>query len=231
MVELYVAGVSLSSNPRDISPYTLDTIKKASVIIGEERKTALRLIKVSGAEEEKDLYLINEHSSDSDRQAALKAVLSADIAVFFSDAGTPCISDPDYRFIKMCREKGVIIKTLPGPSSVTSAISVSGIEAKRFFFAGFPPKSGNERIKFFKNIFNTHEVTVFMERPYALESTLKDIIFIDRAVSVSLNIGCNDERTLYGLPKELLKELSGIKAPFIVVVPGANKKKQKHENR
>lgn len=227
MPELFVAGVSLSDNPKDISPQGLEMIKNAPVLIGEERRCAMRLIKASGAEDEKRLYFLNEHSSDADRKEALQAVLSVERAVFFSDAGTPCISDPDYKFIKMCRDSGVVIKSLPGPSSIVAAVSVSGIEARQFFFAGFPPKNGSDRIRFFRNILNSQYTTVFMERPYALESTLKDMSQWDRRISVSINMGCSDEQTLYGKPTELIDRVTGIKAPFVVVVPPMGKKKFK----
>ncbi len=224
MPVLYVAGVSLSENPKDVSPVTLEAVRKAHLIIGEERRFALRLISASGAGE-KELYLINEHSSDSDREQALKAVMSADTSVFFSDAGTPCISDPDFKFVAMCRNAGIEIRALPGPSSVTAAVSVSGIDAKRFFFAGFPPRSGPERERFFRDISLSGVTSVFMERPYALEATLRDMAsFVSRAFSLSVDLGGRGERTLYGRAEELLEKLSGVKAPFVAVVPPAGKK-------
>lgn len=219
MPVLYVAGVSLSANPKDISPVTRDAIRAADVVIGEERHETLRLLAATETGE-KELFLINEHSSEEDRKRALEAVKSSNKAVFFSDAGTPCISDPDFRFIAMCRDAGVKIKALPGPSSITAAISVSGIDAKRFFFAGFPPRAGADRERFFKNIASSGVASVFMERPYALEATLRDMaLYVTKAFSVSINLGGDGERTLYGKAEELLKELSGIKAPFVVVVP------------
>lgn len=224
MSVLYVAGVSLSENPKDVSPITIEAVRKAPVLIGEERRFALRLISASGAGEKK-LYLINEHSSDSDREQALKAVMSADMSVFFSDGGTPCISDPDSKFVAMCRNAGIEIKALPGPSSVTAAVSVSGIDAKRFFFAGFPPRRGPERERFFRDISLSAVTSVFMERPYALEATLRDMASsVSRAFSLSVDLGGKGERTLYGRAEELLEKLSGVKAPFVAVVPPAGKK-------
>lgn len=218
MPVLYVAGVSISENIKDIPEKTLKIISKCSIAIGEERKVSLKLL--NAATSSAELYLINEHTEDSQRHEALHAVMQAEYSVFFSDAGTPCISDPDYKFISMCRDKGVVIKSLPGPSSITSAISVSGINAKTFFFAGFPPRESDKRRKFFENIEKSSITNVFMERPYALSSTLKDISFFKRKVSISLNLGCEDEATYYDYPNKLLEKLEGIKAPFVIVVSG-----------
>lgn len=221
---LYVAGVSISDNPKDISPVTLNKIKEAKVVIGEERKNTLRLLKIAEADDNKEIYFINEHSKDSDRNEVLKAVLSSDISVFFSDCGTPCISDPDYNFIRMCRQKGVIIKSLAGASSITTAISVAGINASKFLFAGFPPKKDVDRKKFFKEVLSSKVAVVFMERPYSLENTLKDISCCDRKISLSINLGMDNELNLYDKPLSLIDKVKGIKAPFIIVIPALQKK-------
>lgn len=214
---LYVAGVSITDNPKDIADKTLKIISECSVAVGEERKFSLRLLNT--AKSSAELYLINEHSTDKDRQEVLSVIKSVEKSVFFSDAGTPCISDPDYKFIKLCRENGVEVRSIPGPSSITSAISVSGIKADKFYFAGFPPREKESRRKYFEEIENSKITTVFMERPYALESTLKDMAVIKRKVSVSINLGMDSEKTYFDYPDKLLEHFSGIKAPFIVVVP------------
>ncbi len=221
MPVLYVAGVSISDNIKDIPEKTLSIIKKCSVAVGEERKVSLKLLNAAASSAE--LYLINEHTEDSQRYEILKAVEQAEYSVFFSDAGTPCISDPDYKFISICRDKGIIIKSLPGPSSITAAISVSGINAKTFFFAGFPPREKEKRKKFFENIEKSNITHVFMERPYALSATLKDMLFFKRKISISLNLGCEDEVTYYDYPNKLLEKLDGIKAPFVAVIAGIKK--------
>lgn len=218
MPVLYAAGVSISKNIKDIPEKTLNIISKCTIAVGEERSVALKLL--NAAKSSAELYLINEHTEDSQRIEILKAVAGAEYSVFFSDAGTPCISDPDYKFISMCRDKGIIIKSLPGPSSITAAISVSGINAKTFFFAGFPPRESEKRRKFFENIEKSSITNVFMERPYALSATLKDISFFKRKVSISLNLGCEDEATYYDYPARLLEKLNGVKAPFVIVVNG-----------
>lgn len=225
MPVLYVAGVSISDNIKDTPEKTLNIISKCTVAVGEERSVALKLL--SAAKSSAELYLINEHTADNERIEILKAVERAEYSVFFSDAGTPCISDPDYKFIGMCRDRGIIIKSLPGASSITSAVSVSGINAKTFFFAGFPPREAGKRRQFFENIEKSKVTTVFMERPYSLTGTLKDMLFFKRKVSISLNLGCHDEVTYYDYPDKLLERLEGVKAPFVIVAGGKMEKNHK----
>lgn len=218
MSTLYVAGVSINENPKDISPATLGVIKECEIAVGEERKVTLRLLNAAGSPD-KEFYLINEHSGAEEREKVLAAVLKSKKSVFFSDAGTPCISDPDSSFIAMARNASVEIKSLPGPSSVTAAISVSGIEAKTFFFAGFPPREKEKRKSFFGEIASSKNTVVFMERPYSLAQTLSDMAVIKRKISLSINLGFPDEKNFFDTPENLSKSVPERKAPFVIVVP------------
>ena len=69
-----------------------------------------------------------------------------------SDAGTPLISDPGLLLVKEAISLGIKISPLPGPSSVTAALSVSGFNSDNFIFVGFPPRKKNERLSFIKNL-------------------------------------------------------------------------------
>ncbi len=218
MATLYIAGTSLCNNPKDISPKSVDIIEKCSILIGEERKNVLRLLSTLKSDE-KEYYLLNEHSTDKDRLEILERVKNIDKAVMFSDAGTPAISDPDSKFIAMCRDSGIEIRSLAGPSSITTALSVSGVDCKSFLFAGFPPRESNKRDKFFKSLEKLEHTTVFMERPYALTNTLKDLSFLKRKVAISINLGYQDEINDFDFPSNLSARYAGVKAPFIIIVP------------
>lgn len=215
---LYVAGVSITENPNDVPPKTLHFIKVCDFVIGEERKNVFQILKTAEAEN-KTFYLINEHSNDSDRKLVLEELMKIDSAVFFSDSGTPCISDPDYKLISMAKKMGIIIKSLPGASSVTTALSVSGIDASSFFFAGFPPRDKEKRKLFFSKLDKALHTTIFMERPYSLKQTLSDLSFIKRKISLSINLGNDNETNYFDTPSNLLLQIPAIKAPFVVVVP------------
>lgn len=62
-----------------------------------------------------------------------------------SDAGTPTISDPGYKFLKAAQEQGIAVEALPGPCAVTTALSACGFPSERFQFAGYLSKTKSER--------------------------------------------------------------------------------------
>ncbi|MDR2883893.1 MAG: hypothetical protein LBV09_02155 [Deferribacteraceae bacterium] len=217
MPKLIVAAMPIDDDWRKLDPRLVEAVKSCDLLIAEESKTALRLLAVVG-EREKPITLINEHSTDADRDETLQKILSAEISVLISDAGTPCIADPDYRLVNLCIDKGVELLSVSGASSIITALSVSGFCAKQFIFLGFPPREERERKKFFRELKETKITAVFLERPYALKQTLSDMSDFKQMVSISVALGTEGEMNVRGIPHKIADRLDGIKAAFAVVV-------------
>ena len=140
-----------------------------------------------------------------------------------SDAGTPLISDPGLLLVKEAISLGVKISPLPGPSSVTAALSVSGFNSDNFIFMGFPPRKKNERLNFIKNLVKEQKTSILFESGVRIKKLLEDIsenspqknIFIAREISKMYE-------TFYrGEIQEVIDELSnskfGSKGEFVLV--------------
>jgi len=95
-----------------------------------------------------------------------------------SDAGTPTISDPGFRLVRECIKEGIRVESIPGPSSVISALVVSGLPTDKFLFLGYPPHKPGHRKKLWKNVkesLNSIKSTViFFEAPHKLIRTLEE---------------------------------------------------------
>jgi 16S rRNA (cytidine1402-2'-O)-methyltransferase len=220
MAVLKVLASPISGDYSQLPAYTLEEIKNADLIIGEERKITLRFLAAVGCREH-EYRLLNEHSTDEEKTELMKDVSSCRTAILFSDAGTPCIADPGYDFVDMCIKAGMEIRTLNAVSAVTAAISVSGFYAETFLFAGFPPKDKADRLKFFNHMKNTKQTAVIFERPYALIRTLEELKGVGKKVSLSINISMSDEKNYRGTATDILNLLpEGIKAPFVIVIEG-----------
>jgi 16S rRNA (cytidine1402-2'-O)-methyltransferase len=210
---LLTAGIPLSGG---FGGEVISAARDADLLIAEERVTALRFLAAAG-KRELPYRLLNEHSSLKDLEELAALVLSQNITLFISDAGTPCVADPDYRFVDACIKLGVEVRSIPGASSVTAALSVSGMDASRFVFFGFPPKADGERRKFYAELAACPVTAVFLERPYVLEKTMQELASYNFFVSVSINLGGENEKNLRGFAGDLLEKIKGIKAPFTVV--------------
>ena len=90
------------------------------------------------------------------------------IISLISDAGTPSISDPGTILINECIENNIIVTPIPGPSSVASAVSISGFSGK-FFFYGFFPEKKKVLIEDLENLSKLNSSIVFFVSPKKID--------------------------------------------------------------
>jgi 16S rRNA (cytidine1402-2'-O)-methyltransferase len=98
----------------------------------------------------------------------------ADIALV-TDAGTPLLSDPGYKLVREVISKGFKVVSIPGPSSITSSLVISGLPTDRFMFIGFLPKKENKIKEILTNLPKKTTI-IFFESPFRVIETLKNLI-------------------------------------------------------
>lgn len=217
---LCVAGMPLSVGFDRIDKELQSIIQNSEIIIAEEKKTAHRVLARSGCRG-RDFFLLNEHTDLKSKFSIVDKVSSAGLSCFFSDQGTPCVADPGYDFVDMCYDRGVDVFSFPGPSSITTALSLSGFYAEKFYFAGFPPREKSSRKKFFDKLFSAEDTIVLFERPYVMKKLVYELVVFKRRIAVVYNLGMKDEKVIRGRSKEIANELKNMpKAPFVVILEG-----------
>ena len=121
-----------------------------------------------------------------------------------SDAGTPCISDPGARLISRARSAGARIEAIPGPSAITTALSIAGLDANEFTFLGFlPHKKGRQTA--LKKLTESEISVVLYESPHRLLKLLNE--FVQHQVlhiTVARELTKIHEEIVSGTPSELL---------------------------
>lgn len=118
-------------------------LERASRIACEDTRVTGKLLHHFGIKARLTPY--HDHSAASLRPALIAQALIEPVALV-SDAGTPLISDPGYKLVADARAAGVNVVTVPGPSALIAALSISGLPTDRFLFAGFlPAKAGARR--------------------------------------------------------------------------------------
>jgi len=181
--KLYVVATPIG-NLQDITLRGLETLKSANVIICEDTRVTLKLLKKF--EIKKPLIAVNEFNEEQIVYQIIQQLESGDVALV-SDAGTPLISDPGFRLVNTARKKGFEIIPIPGPSALIAALSASGLPTDKFVFLGFLSKS---EVKAEKSLIAVKEleVTVLLyESPHRIIETLVVIrkIFGDIEVTVA----------------------------------------------
>lgn len=167
---LYVVATPIG-NLGDITLRALDVLRKVSLIACEDSRVTNRLLnayKITG----KKLLPYNDFSDEKTRHKILHELVSGGSVALVSDAGMPLISDPGHKLIKFLREHQQKVVTIPGASSLTSALSISGLACDNFLFIGFLPASKVQKKNLLKSL--PHNFTfAFFEAPNRVSETLE----------------------------------------------------------
>tara|TARA_X000000368_G_scaffold415783_1_gene408248 strand:- start:2300 stop:3139 length:840 start_codon:yes stop_codon:yes gene_type:complete len=137
---LYIVSTPIG-NLNDITLRSLDVLKNSDIILCEDTRRSSKLL--SHYKIKKKLVPYHKFNEKKELNKIIKHLNEGKILSLISDAGTPIISDPGYLLIKECINNNIKIYPIPGASSITASMSVSGFEDK-FLFYGFLPKKEQE---------------------------------------------------------------------------------------
>jgi 16S rRNA (cytidine1402-2'-O)-methyltransferase len=140
--------------------------------------------------------------------------------VLVSDAGTPLISDPGFRLLRACLQRGLEVEVLPGPSAVTTAVVASGIPAPRWRFEGFLPRRAGE----LERVLRATETLVAFESPRRLPDSLSALAALapDRPAAVCRELTKLHEEVARGTLGELARRFRDeVKGEIVVVIAPA----------
>ena len=142
---LYIVSTPIG-NLDDITLRALNVLKKTDIILCEDTRRSIKLLNYFKIK--KKLISYHKFNEKKKFKNIIKYFNEGKILSLISDAGTPLLSDPGRLLVNKCIEKGINVTPIPGVSSITSALSVSGFSDK-FMFYGFLPKTENEIEKVF----------------------------------------------------------------------------------
>lgn len=165
---LYVVATPIG-NLGDLSPRAADTLRRADLVLAEDRRVTAKLLAHAGARAPMANY--NDHSSEAERQDVLSRLGSEAVALV-SDAGTPLISDPGYKLVRAARAAGHEVHTVPGPCAAVAALTLAGLPTDRFLFAGFLPPKAKARSEAIAELAAVRATLVFYESGPRLGDTL-----------------------------------------------------------
>lgn len=147
-------------NLGDLSPRAADTLRKANLVLAEDKRVSAKLLAHAGSKARMAVY--HDHSSEQDRDKIL-ALLGDRAVALVSDAGTPLISDPGYKLVRAARQAGRAVHTVPGPTALIAALTLSGLATDRFLFAGFLPPKAKARADAIAELAGIRATLVFYE--------------------------------------------------------------------
>lgn len=231
MGTLFVVATPIG-NLEDITQRALRILKEVDIIACEDTRLTKRLL---------DHYQIttntisyHQHSKLGKIDFIINQLKEGKDVALVSDAGTPGISDPGGLLVQAAYNEGIKVESVPGPSALIAALSISGLPTDKFNFYGFlPHKKGRQTV--LQEIVESKTTAVFYESVHRIEKTLEQLNSImsgetlrqsqsdkEREIVVARELTKKFETVYKGSIQEVLEKLKQdqVKGEFVVIVSG-----------
>ncbi len=231
---LYVVGTPIG-NLGDLSSRALDVLHKVDVIAAEDTRRIRGLLSDIGRNVRIIAY--HEHNEEERVPQLLEDLAQGATVALVSDAGMPLISDPGLRLVRAAQSQGFSVASVPGPSAVLAALSVSGLPTDRFVFEGFLPRRASARSERLRELRGETRTLVFFEAVHRLRETLAALLEhfgASRRAAVARELTKLHEQVSTGTLGELDQRLGDdipLKGEFVLVVAGAEGAEAPDEQR
>ena len=212
-------------NLGDLSRRALELFAVADAIYCEDTRHSRTLFSANDIATRGRLHALHEHNEASQCAEICERVARGEVVALISDAGTPGISDPGARVVAAVADAGLRVSTVPGPSAVIAALSISGLPTERFCMEGFLPRKAGERAALYDLWSREERTIVAYESPQRLSTSLDELalLFPERRVAIARELTKMHEEVLRGTLAEVsaLIRSRDVLGEIVIVLDGA----------
>lgn len=215
---LYIVATPIG-NLGDITLRALKILREVKLIAAEDTRRTRQLLLAYDIKTPITSY--HEHNKMTKLDYILKRLEEADVALV-SDAGMPGISDPGHELVLACHERGIPVVPIPGPSVITTALAVSGLDTGRFIYLGFLPNKATARKRLLSSVADEPATIIALESPHRLNKALADILSVlgDRKIAVCRELTKLHEEIFRGKVSQALAHFTKPRGEFTLVIEG-----------
>lgn len=211
-------------NRQDITLRAIEVLKSADLIAAEDTRHSGLLLQHLGIK--KPFLSLHGYNESFRCEDVANRIAEGSHVALITDAGMPGISDPGYRLIRTCIDRGLPVSVLPGPSAVLTALVGSGFPCDRFFFGGFLPVKSGRRANELAAAAARGETSIYFESPHRILKTLAalDTICPGRTVCVARELTKTFEEYRRETPAALIAhfEKHPPKGEITLLIPSAS---------
>ena len=227
---LYLCATPIG-NLEDITFRVLRVLREADLIAAEDTRNSIRLLNYFEIETPMTSY--HEYNKVEKAHALIAKMAQGQDVALITDAGTPAISDPGEVLVKLCHEAGIHVTSLPGAAACITALTLSGLPARRFCFEGFLPPDKKERAEVLEECRSESRTMIFYEAPHHLKKTLQELYAAlgDRRATLCRELTKKFETVM---PTTLLGALDFYEAneprgEYVLVIEGRSREEKRRE--
>ena len=220
---LYVVATPIG-NMEDVTLRALSVLRQCDALAAEDTRRTRQLLTRHEISRPRTLLSLHEHNEEHSAQRVVGLLEAGARVALCSDAGTPLVSDPGYRTLRLVVEKGFPVVAIPGASAVLAALAVSALPPSSFVFKGFPPRKPGPRKRFLEADAEAPHTLILFESPHRLAKLLADAheVLGDRETCVCVDLTKRFETTHRGVLSALAGEFKGetVHGKVTVVIAG-----------
>lgn len=205
--KLYVVATPIG-NLGDITLRAIEILKGVPFVLAEDTRESIKLLKRYDI----PTQLISYRDQNHERMIGKireKLDMGLNLALI-SDCGTPLISDPGFKLVRELKQDGYVVESIPGPSAIIAALSISGLPTDRFSFLGFLPKSDKKRVEILNMYLRLGSTVILYESPKRVLDLLNSIhsCSFESTVVLAKDLTKKREEVLSGSTDELIQILN-----------------------
>ncbi len=206
----------------DLSPRAREILASVDLVACEDTRHSGKLLTRFAIRTPTISY--HEHNETAQARTLLNRLRQGRNIALISNAGTPLVSDPGYRLVRLCRKHRIPVSPIPGPSAAIAALSVSGLPTDRFLFTGFLPRQSGSMRRALEALKDLKATLILYVAPHRLASTLKVAreVLGDRETCLAKEMTKIHESFYLG-PLSQIRSLAGSrpKGEYTLVIEGA----------
>lgn len=233
--QLYVVATPIG-HLDDITYRAIDVLKSVKLIAAEDTRTSAKLLKHFGINT--PLTACHDHNESEKVNHLVDRLLAGENMALISDAGTPLISDPGFKFVRAAQAKGVQVIPVPGACAAIAALSAVGLPSDRFSFEGFLPSKQSQRLLHLNRLKDETQTMIIYEAPHRILECVKDMADVfgaDRPVGFAREITKTFETikkmTLGELVEFISNDSNQQKGEIVLVIGGASEEKDMEQEK
>lgn len=169
---LYLCATPIG-NLGDMTQRVIDTLREADLIAAEDTRNSIKLLNHFGIRTPMTSY--HEYNKVEKADQLIAQLSNGKNVALITDAGTPAISDPGEILVAKCHEAGIPVTSLPGCCACITALTLSGLPARRFCFEGFLPSGKKEKKLILEELKEETRTIILYEAPHHLKRTLQEL--------------------------------------------------------